>query len=84
MLVEAGPDCQRCPEILDELERVDQEATNLDIIFVRIDDTKYAKKWGVTKIPALVYFRRKFPSIYRGDMENEAHVLDWLQVITHV
>lgn len=54
-------DCPKCGEILEELEHVDQEAGNLDIIFVRIDDTKYAKKWGVTRIPALVYFRRKFP-----------------------
>lgn len=29
-------------------------------------DSRYAKKWGVTKLPALVYFRRRFPSIYRG------------------
>jgi len=72
-------DCQKCGEILEDLERVDAEADNLDIIFVRIDDVKYAKKWGVTKIPALVYFRRKFPSIYRGDMTDETAVLDWLQ-----
>jgi thiol-disulfide isomerase/thioredoxin len=71
--------CPKCPEILEELERIDQEADNLDIIFVRIDDTKYAKKWGVTKIPALVYFRRKFPSIYRGDLTDELAVLEWLQ-----
>ncbi|ODM96284.1 putative protein disulfide-isomerase C1F5.02, partial [Orchesella cincta] len=72
-------DCSKCGEILEDLERVDAEADNLDIIFVRIDDVKYAKKWGVTKIPALVYFRRKFPSIYRGDMTDETAVLDWLQ-----
>jgi len=29
-------------------------------------DSRYAKKWGVTKLPAMVYFRRRFPSIYRG------------------
>jgi len=69
----------KCVEILSELERIDQEADNLDIIFVRIEDTKYAKKWGVTKIPALVYFRRKFPSIFRGELMDEIAVLDWLQ-----
>jgi hypothetical protein len=64
---------------LEELERIDNEADNLDIIFVRIDDVKYAKKWGVTKIPALVYFRRKFPSIFRGELMDENAVLEWLQ-----
>jgi len=72
-------DCPRCPEILEELERIDQEIDNLDIIFVRIVDTKYAKKWGVTKIPALVYFRRKFPAIFRGELTDEVAVLEWLQ-----
>lgn len=48
-------------------------------LFGFADDTKYAKKWGVTKIPALVYFRRKFPSIYRGELMDELAVLEWLQ-----
>ncbi|XP_021959977.1 uncharacterized protein LOC110855885 isoform X3 [Folsomia candida] len=71
--------CPKCGEILQELERVDVEVENLDILFVRIEDTKYAKKWGVAKIPAIVYFRRKFPSIYRGDLGDEQAVLEWLQ-----
>lgn len=29
-------------------------------------DPRYARKWGVTKLPAIVYFRKRFPSIYRG------------------
>jgi len=75
----SADDCGKCGEILEELERIDSEADNLDIIFVRIDDVKYAKKWGVTKIPALVYFRRKFPSIFRGELMDEEAVLEWLQ-----
>jgi glutaredoxin-related protein len=46
--------CPKCNEILEELERIDHEVENLDILFVKIEDTKYAKKWGVAKIPALV------------------------------
>ena len=49
------------------MERIDGETDELDINFVKINDPKYAKKYGVSKLPALVYFRKKFPSIYRGE-----------------
>ena len=49
------------------LEKIDDETDALDITFVKVNDPRYAKKYGVSKLPALVYFRRKFPSIYRGD-----------------
>lgn len=51
---------------LEKLENVDGETDNLDITFVKMADSRYARKWGVTKLPALVYFRKRFPSIYRG------------------
>lgn len=61
------------------LENIDSETENLDITFVKMSDSRYARKWGVTKLPALVYFRKRFPSIYRGDLKSEAGVLDWLR-----
>ncbi|XP_065338912.1 uncharacterized protein hlk isoform X6 [Cloeon dipterum] len=68
-----------CEKVLAELETVDQEIDNLDITFVKIADVKYARKWGVTTLPSLVYFRKRFPSIYRGSLSEEADVLDWLK-----
>ena len=59
-------DCKSCPDVLQGLEKIDQETDNLDITFIKINDPRYARKYGVTKLPALVYFRKKFPSIYRG------------------
>lgn len=53
--------------VLDKLENIDSETDNLDITFVKMHDTRYARKWGVTKLPAIVYFRKRFPSIYRGN-----------------
>lgn len=52
---------------LEKLENIDGETDNLDITFVKMADSRYARKWGVTKLPALVYFRKRFPSIYRGN-----------------
>ena len=59
--------CGTCHDVLEGLERIDGETDELDINFVKINDPKYAKKYGVSKLPALVYFRKKFPSIYRGE-----------------
>jgi hypothetical protein len=59
-----------CEKVLKGLEKIDQEADALDITFVKVNDHRYAKKYGVNKLPSLVYFRRKFPSIYRGKKIN--------------
>ena len=59
-------DCALCDEVLSKLETIDDEADSLDITFVKIKDTRYAKKYGLHKLPALAYFRKRFPSIYRG------------------
>ncbi|KAK7069268.1 hypothetical protein SK128_025944 [Halocaridina rubra] len=72
-------DSPKCEEVLKELENIDDDTDDLDITFVKIRDGRYAKKYGIQKLPALVYFRRRFPSIYRGDLMVEEEVLDWLQ-----
>ncbi|CAG9815355.1 unnamed protein product [Phaedon cochleariae] len=65
--------------ILEKLENIDSETDNFDITFVKMADARYARKWGVTNLPAIVYFRRRFPSIFRGDLHSEADVLEWLR-----
>ncbi|GIX71608.1 hypothetical protein CEXT_528161 [Caerostris extrusa] len=59
--------CEKCVDALQELERIDDEADDLEIMFVKIKDPRYAKKFGIANLPSLVYFRKKFPSIYRGN-----------------
>ncbi|XP_076227212.1 hulk isoform X2 [Nomia melanderi] len=66
-------------DVNEKLENIDGETDNLDITFVKMADPRYARKWGVTKLPAIVYFRKRFPSIYRGDVHNEQSVLEWLR-----
>ena len=67
-------DCRKCDEALTELEHIDGETDDLDITFVKIKDAKYARKYGINKLPALVYFRRRFPSIYRGNSIYETMI----------
>uniref|UniRef100_A0A903X8L4 Thioredoxin domain-containing protein n=1 Tax=Anopheles gambiae TaxID=7165 RepID=A0A903X8L4_ANOGA len=72
-------DHEESEAVLERLELIDSETDNLDITFVKMGDPRYARKWGVTKLPAIVYFRKRFPSIYRGDMYDEQDVLEWLR-----
>lgn len=65
--------------ITEKLENIDSETDNFDITFVKMADPRYARKWGVTQLPAIVYFRRRFPSIFRGDLKSEKDVLEWLR-----
>ncbi|KAL3277969.1 hypothetical protein HHI36_013309 [Cryptolaemus montrouzieri] len=65
--------------IMEKLENIDSETDNFDITFVKMADPRYARKWGVTNLPAIVYFRRRFPSIFRGDLHSEADVLEWMR-----
>jgi len=70
--------CIECDEVVSGLEKIDDETDALDITFVKVNDPRYAKKYGVNKLPALVYFRRKFPSIYRESLFDEDKILEWL------
>jgi len=70
--------CLECDEAMEGLEKIDDETDALDITFVKVNDPRYAKKYGVNKLPALVYFRRKFPSIYRESLFDEDKILEWL------
>ncbi|XP_058810774.1 uncharacterized protein LOC131675703 isoform X2 [Phymastichus coffea] len=73
------PGARESEDVNERLENIDGETDNLDITFVKMADPRYARKWGVTKLPAIVYFRKRFPSIYRGDLTRENDVLEWLR-----
>jgi len=64
-------DSQESEDVNEKLEEIDGETDNLDITFVKMADPRYARKWGVTKLPAIVYFRKRFPSIYRGKIVTQ-------------
>lgn len=65
---------------MEKLENIDSETDNLDITFVKMADARYARKWGVTKLPAIVYFRKRFPSIYRGFTSDFKFSMSWLNI----
>ena len=78
LLLPDEDNCVECDEAIEGLEKIDDETDALDITMVKVNDARYAKKYGVNKMPALVYFRRKFPSIYRDNLFDEDTILEWL------
>ncbi|XP_041773710.1 uncharacterized protein LOC121594485 isoform X7 [Anopheles merus] len=70
--------CTTCDTVLAELEHIDDDTDSFGVDFVKINDKRLAKQYGITKFPALTYFREKEPIIYEGDLMDEAGVLDFL------
>ena len=52
--------------VLGELEKIDDDCDRHGIQFVKIDDTKVAKDFGIDTVPAIVYFEKKIPNLYDG------------------
>lgn len=71
-------DCPECDEILENLEEIDGEADLFGIDFVKICSVEAAAEQGLHTLPALMYFRKKKPMVYDGDLTQADRVLDWL------
>lgn len=68
----------KCDNILDELENIDDELDESGIIFVTTEDLVLAKKYNIKSFPKLVFFRNKDPLVYSGNIGDEDEVLAWL------
>lgn len=58
--------CHVCDQILEDLERVDDECDLYGIHMVKIQDPQLAKRYSIKTFPALVYFRNGNPLLYEG------------------
>lgn len=58
------PECKKCAKALQELENIDDEADQLGIGFVKINDEALAEEYNLGSLPALVYYRNQIPIIY--------------------
>ncbi|KAJ8675217.1 hypothetical protein QAD02_011003, partial [Eretmocerus hayati] len=70
--------CTTCDKVLAELEKIDDDTDNFGVDFVKINDKRLAKQYGIKNFPALTYFREKEPIIYEGDLMDEENVLEFL------
>lgn len=68
LLSDSKAGCKTCGKVLDELEKIDDEAQQEGIHIVKIDDINFAKKHRVFAFPAILFFRGvdSEPIIYAG------------------
>lgn len=52
--------------VLGELEKIDDDCDRHGIQFVKIDDVKAAKDFGIDDLPSIVYFEKQIPNVYDG------------------
>lgn len=64
--------------VLEELEKIDDDCDKHGIQFVKIDDAKSARDYGIDSIPSIVYFEKQIPNVYDGDLTDEDEILHWL------
>ena len=67
--------------MLTELETIDDDTDKFGVQFVKINDKKLAKKYGISEFPALTYFRNKEPIKYEGTSIDPACPLANIYVI---
>lgn len=69
---------KKSQKVLAELENIDDECDQSGIAFVKINNLDEAKEYGIMTVPKLLYFEKKIPHIYNGDLLKEEEVLSWL------
>lgn len=74
LLLLSGEDkseCRKCVKVLQELENIDDDADQLGIAMVKLNDPDLADEYSLGTLPAMVYYRRRIPVVYDGEK-------DWL------
>ena len=66
----------RTPHV--DMELIDEDAKKNNIEFVKINDKRFGKSFGLKKFPALTFFRGREVVIFDGDLKDEEAVLDFL------
>ena len=66
----------RTPHV--DMELIDEDAKKNNIEFVKINDKRFGKSFGLKKFPALTFFRGREVMIFDGDLKDEEAVLDFL------
>lgn len=64
---------------LKALETIDDDLHDFSKIkLVKIADPEEALEYGLSQLPALVFFEHKLPTIFEGNLENHDEVFDWV------
>ena len=58
-------------DILIELETIDDNLEEEEVEFVKCSEPNAQRDYGLTQVPALVFFENGVPEVYTGDLKND-------------
>ena len=58
--------CRLCDAVLEDLETIDDDAEKFSVDFVKINDKRLAKSYGIQNFPALTFFRDEEMTLFEG------------------
>ena len=59
---------KKSKEVVNNLAKVDDFCTKLDIGLVKINDLELVTEYNLGELPALVYYRHGIPILYEGEL----------------
>lgn len=68
----------RAMKILKKLTAINDNLENDGVLLIKSSEDGIAEEYGLGYTPRLVYFERKIPEPYVGDLMNEGQILKWI------
>ena len=65
-------------DIIVELETIDDNLEEEEVEFVKCSEPNTQRDYGLTQVPALVFFENGVPEVYPGDLKNDDEILAWI------
>merc|ERR1719270_3356918 len=73
-----NPEDKDSEDILNELETIDDNLDEEEVEFVKCSEPNGQRDYGLTQVPALVFFENGVPEVYTGDLKNDDEMLAWI------
>ena len=63
---------------VENLQQIADDCVEDSIGIVKINDVEEAKSYGIEDMPTVLYFEKKIPTLFDGNIEDEQEVLEWI------
>ena len=62
------PESRKLEQLLESMETIDDDCSSRDISFVKTSEQEAIDAYGISKLPALVFFKQDIPNLYEGNV----------------
>ena len=66
------------------METIDDDCSSRDISFVKTSEQEAIDAYGISKLPALVFFKQDIPNLYEGNLEYSRDLVFFKQDIPNL